>query len=121
MNGATLDLIRLDNSETRPTPDRRKRMRSSPDRRVASRVCARLEVAIGTRGHACITKSVNISESGILVEGYQGQELEVGEKVRVLIRGVVSDKDRRDEFMTMYVARAEDGHLALTFDKDLIA
>ena len=91
------------------------------DVRRGGRVPARLQVAIGTENHAYLTKSVDISETGILIDNYNGTELSVGMRVRVLIKGVIADDDTDEQFTTMYVARLNDDQLALTFDEQLVA
>ena len=64
-----------------------------PGKRRAERVPVKLRVAIDSKDAAYLTESVDISETGVLVENYDGPKLRKGKKVRVIIQGVVADED----------------------------
>ena len=92
-----------------------------PNDRQARRVPVKLQVAIGTRDHAYITESVDISEFGIRINNYEGPEMSAGRRVRVLIKGIISDDYKQEQFTTMYIARTFGRQVALTFRQELIA
>ena len=83
-------------------------------RRTARRVPVRLQVAIGTNDRAFLAESIDISESGILMENYSGPALTEGRRVHVLVQGIVCDSED-DQFLTMLVARCTKGRVALAF------
>lgn len=91
----------------------------SPEKR-AMRLPVKLEIAIGMKNHACITQSVNVSNTGVLVDNYEGPRLKTGDKVSVLIKGVLPNNNDREQLNKMYVAWAVGSQVALTFDSELI-
>ena len=86
--------------------------------RQANRAPVRLSLSIGTRDHAYLAESVDISETGILIDHYTGPELGVGMRVRALIRGIISDADSNEQLTTMYVARCMGRQVAFTFFRE---
>ena len=74
-----------------------------------------LRVAIDSKDAAYLAESVDISETGVLVENYDGPKLRKGKKVRVIIQGVVADEDTDDDYSDMYVARVAGKRVAFTF------
>ncbi len=89
------------------------KMKSDIDKSRAERVPVRLQVVIGDY----VAKSVNISETGVLINNYEGPELSEGDTVRVLIEGIISDDDSGYELAYMYVVRIQGTQLALSFSE----
>ena len=79
--------------------------------RVADRLPIGLQVFAGEHK----AKSANsISETGVLIEGYQGLEVQVGEIVRVMTRSVISNDDSGYHLSNMYIVRINGSQLALS-------
>jgi len=89
--------------------------KAEDDRRRARRVPIKLRMSIALKGHANMAESVDISESGVLVENYGGPELRRGKEVHATIKGVISDGDTIGQIVTMYVAWVADKRVAFTF------
>ena len=92
-------------------------MKSDIDKSRAERVPVRLQVVVGDY----VAKSANISESGVLINNYDGPELSEGDTVRVLIEGIISDDDSGYELAYMYVVRIHATQLALSFSESAAA
>lgn len=86
---------------------------SVESRRGAKRVSVGLSVAIGTKGRAYITRSIDISETGLLVALDEKSTLEVGNKVRILIKGILSDNGSGEQLLSAKVTRVNDRQVAL--------
>lgn len=82
--------------------------------RSASRVRVKLRVAVAMRQCAFLAETVDISETGILIDNYDGPPLDFGCRVGIMIRGIISD-EQADEFWLMRVARCAGARLALSF------
>ncbi len=90
------------------------KMKSDIDKSRAERVPVRLQVVVGDY----VAKSADISESGVLINNYEGPELSEGDTVRVLIEGILSDDDSGYELAYMHVVRVHDTQLALSFSEN---
>ena len=87
--------------------------KSAIGKRNAGRVPVRLLVVVGD----FVAKSANISETGVLINNYEGPELSEGDTVRVLIEGILSDDDSGYGLAYMYVVRIQGTQLALAFSE----
>ena len=90
------------------------RKRSRLGIRQADRVPVKLSVAIAAKDCAYLAESVDISESGLLIN-YDGPKLRKGKKVIAIIKGIISDEETDGETSTLYVARVSGQRMALTF------
>ena len=84
------------------------------------RVDVRLKVAIVLdRETACIARTLNLSEGGMLLCDYNGPPLVRGRLVGVNLRGVLSDSDTPDaDHFLMRVVRQRGDIVALRFAED---
>lgn len=101
------DVSKLDWIEVGDEPIRRRRRLNIDSGRRATRVEVGLPVAIGTKGRAYLTRSIDISETGILVSVDHASNFKAGDRVRVLIKGILSDSGRNEQLMTMRVVRVD--------------
>jgi hypothetical protein len=102
----------------RPMPPETSAHREDPeDLRGHRRVDVRLRVALRlNRETACIARTRNISEGGMLLCDYSGPQLDSGRLVGINLRGVLSDGDDGDgEHYLMRVVRHLDDAVALRF------
>lgn len=109
---STLDCLE---SEPASSSLRRYKNHQSGDR-AALRVPVKLRVAINAKHCAYLADSVDISESGVMIENYIGPALRQGSKVTVLIQGVNSDRHSNENFCRMRVSRILGSRIALSFD-----
>jgi hypothetical protein len=91
------------------------------DLRNHRRVDVRLRVAIVLdRETACLARTLNLCEGGMLVAEYHGPRLQRGRLVGVNLRGVLSDGDAGEaEHYLMRVVRHAGDRLALRFATEL--
>jgi hypothetical protein len=84
-------------------------LRGSPRRWVM------LQARIEDSSRVSLTTTVNVSASGILVELPEGLELQTGDRVSVVIEGMLADDDTAESKRGMAVVRVDEHHLALRF------
>lgn len=84
------------------------------------RVDARLKVALLLdRETACIARTLNLSEGGMLLGDYHGPQLARGRLIGVNLRGVVSDSEEPDaDHFLMRVVRHRGEIVALRFAEE---
>jgi hypothetical protein len=89
----------------------------APDdnRRTAERVQVRLRVAVSGKRCDYLAESVDISETGVLIDEYRGPRLRPGREIEVQIHGVLSDSDAGRAYCRMRVVRTSGTQVALRF------
>ena len=80
------------------------------------RVPVSLGVTLGVGTDDIRTISVDISEMGLLIRQYSGDELAVGDHLKVLIKGIIADDDVDQQLANMVVKRVDGEEVALGFD-----
>lgn len=106
----SLDWLQTDDAEQVYVPDGG----HCDSGRSASRVRVKLRVAVALRQCAFLAETIDVSETGILIDNYGGPPLEFGRRVGIMIRGILSD-EQADEFWLMRVMRGDGARLALSF------
>jgi hypothetical protein len=83
--------------------------------RGSARRWVMLQARIENTSAVALTRTVNVSESGILIEYPGGLELRPGDLVSVVIEGQLAEDSAGESKRGMTVVRADEHHLALRF------
>jgi hypothetical protein len=88
---------------------------SHAELRGSARRWVMLQTRIENSSAVALTRTVNVSESGILVEYPQELELRPGDLVSVVIEGLLADDGAGESKRAMTVVRVDAHQLALRF------
>ena len=84
------------------------------EQRHSPRRWVMLQTRLEHSARVALTQTINVSESGLLIESPPGLLLRVGDRVSVVIEGLIAEQADGESKRSMEVVRV-DGHLALRF------
>lgn len=86
------------------------------DRRASTRRWVMMRVLVGDEQSVQFSNTVNISDTGLLIERQPGLDLAMDQHVNVVVQGMISEgEEASEEGRLMMVVRVTDANFALTF------
>ena len=84
------------------------------ERRASERRWVMLRIVIEDQGNIAVTKTINVSETGILIESSPDLKVEKDQILHVVLEGLIPE-DETPRSREMLVVRVEEQAVALTY------